>query len=838
MSHFALRCRPFAIVFALFILIVSLLSAVDRKLERVLNAAVSVPAAAGVAAPSASSSRVAKDYGKLPISFEVNQGQTDKSVQFLARGAGYTLFLTPVEAVLSLHTPQANAGKPAGAVVPRTLRRTPKQLPAATPASTVRLHLIGSNTTAEATGVDPLPGKSNYLMGNDPAKWHTDVSTYAKVSYRNVYPGIDLIYYGNQEGRLEHDFVVAPGADPTAIAIGLRDGDAVVPDGDGGLTLHTKTGDLTLRRPVAYQTIGDQQKAVPAGYSLAGNQIRFHLGSYDRNTSLVIDPVIQYSAIFGGTNIEYPAAFAIDDSGNAYITGETQSVNFPVAGTGASCAGNGGDGTEMTFVSKINAAGTALLYSSYLQCGLSWGTAIAVDGAGRAHILETINANASYLTVLSPAGDSKHYETGLPGIGTAIALDSAANAYVAGYWQGMFVTKFDRLGVPVYYNNFSSTGYPSAIAVDASGAVYITGSGYDPGFPVAKNAYQTTCAAVQGWGCGVVTKLSPSGQSIVYSTYFGHPAISLGIFAVGIAVDSSGNAYVAGSTGPGFPTTSQAFQKTYGGNSDGFVIKLNASGTGLIWSTYLGGSGVDLIKGLALDQYRQVYVTGYTNSPNFPLKSSAQSHTTGSYQAFVTTLSGSLGSIVYYSTYLGTYICGNANLHLAVDKALNVYVGGPTCGGIKPTPGSLNIGTAANPGGGDEDVFISKLTIMDDMVLGLSASSTSVVQGGNLTYTIAVTSAGPDFGVNVRVSDTLPAGTTLVSYDAGGGTCTAPSPGSPGTLNCTLPQLNKGATWNVNLTVKVNAAAGTTLSNTAATISNMQDFVISNNSATITTRVY
>ena len=234
---------------------------------------------------------------------------------------------------------------------------------------------------------------------------------------------------------------------------------------------------------------------------------------------------------------------------------------------------------------------------------------------------------------------------------------------------------------------------------------------------------------------------------------------------------------------------------------------------------------------MALDAYRQVYVTGSTTSPDFPQKASIQDFTVDNsgQQGFVTTLSSTGSSIVYYSTYFGL---GAYTTTIAVDKALNVYLTGYTFPDWIPiTPGAIDLPHASY------DVFVSKLVIMDDIALGLSATPSPVVHGSNLTYTIAVTSKGPDFGYNVRVADTLPAGTTFVSYGAGGGTCTAPAVGGTGTLNCTLPQLNKGATWNVTLTVNVNAASGTNLSNTAAAISNMQDFVPANNSGTLTMHV-
>ena len=256
-----------------------------------------------------------------------------------------------------------------------------------------------------------LPGKSNYFVGNDPAKWHTDVPTYAKVRYSSVYPGIDLMYYGNQEGRLEHDFVVAPGADPNAIAIGLRDSDGVAPDGNGGLTLHTKSGDLTLQSPVVYQTIGGKRKTIPASYLIADNQIKFQLGGYDRNETLVIDPVIQYSGTFGGGGDEGQAGIAVDSAGNAYVTGWTNSSVLTLVNPFQR-------NPSGSFVAKINAAGSALVYSTYfgceqgsVACGAST-VGIAVDRTGRAYVVGTALRSRSSpqecLSIRERWGDSTH----------------------------------------------------------------------------------------------------------------------------------------------------------------------------------------------------------------------------------------------------------------------------------------------------------------------------------------------------------------------------------------------------------------------------------------------
>jgi uncharacterized repeat protein (TIGR01451 family) len=295
-----------------------------------------------------------------------------------------------------------------------------------------------------------------------------------------------------------------------------------------------------------------------------------------------------------------------------------------------------------------------------------------------------------------------------------------------------------------------------------------------------------------------------------------------------IAVDSSGSAYIAGAALPGFPVTKNAFQRTFGGYVDGFVTKLNSAGSGLVWSTYLGGSDYDHIGGLALDQHRTVYVSGLTHAKGFPLKGVALKPCSGvDGNGFVTTLSGSLDSIVYYSTC--TAIGADA---IAVDKALNVYLTGGAGGNIPVTPGALN------KRGKNGDVTVSKLVIMDDLALGISASpSSSVKHGSNLVYTLAVTSKGPDFGTNVRLDDSLPVGTTFLSLASNGGTCTTPAVGATGTLHCVIQQLNKGDTFIATLTVKVTASIGSTLSNSANARSDMQDFVPANNKATFTSKV-
>jgi uncharacterized repeat protein (TIGR01451 family) len=802
----------------------------------------------------AARARLSSSYGKLPISFEPNQGQTASVAQYLARGAGYTLFLTPGEMVLELHSPLPGTPKRDGAALKSATMLPPVE--EADSSAAVSMRLIGSNKSARALGVDPLPGKSNYFIGSNPAKWHVNVPTYAKVRFHGMYPGIDLVYYGNQEGKLEHDFLVAPGADPHRIEFDLSDDNRTPTLNHGELSLHTKAGDIRLQAPLAYQVIRGETTPVAASYQADSGHIRFRLGSYDSHYPLIIDPVLVYSAVFGGSSNDYVQAMTVDAERNVYVTGATYSNDFPLANPYQATPGLG-------FVSKLNSSGTALVYSTYLGGGKSYGEAIVVDASGRAYIsgltkggLPIVNAYQptfgggyydAFITVLNPAGNALEWSTYLGGptgdFATAMALDSSGNVYVTGDTDGGFpelhnipsaqcagggqciwVAKFNGAGA-LQYSTLYGAGASAAIAADSNGSAYITGIAIAPAL-TTPGAFRSTCTTA---GCALVAKLSPTGDSLVYSTTLG----TIPANGAAIAVDSGLNAYVGGSSGPGLPVWSTGFQRTYGGGSaDGMVIKLNPTGTNLIWSTYLGGSGDDIITGLALDQYRQVYVSGYTTSPDFPLKSPIQFYTGTSvapYQDFVATLSPSLSSIQYYSTYFGqgTYTAYNvAGAKIAVDPALNVYLAGQDQNNVQFTPGAYSAGSS-------RDIFISKLVIMDDLALAMSASSPSVSPGQALNYVISVTSQGPDSAVNVHVSDMLPAGTTLVSINCGG----AAFAGTSDIPGCTLPQLDKGATWTVVFVVIVHTPVATTLSSTATVTSNMQDFVISNNSAVITTPV-
>src|SRR5580700_4161148 len=357
---------------------------------------------AAVVNPSAASDRKAQarildSYGKLPLTFEANHGQTDSRVKFLSRAGGYTLFLTGDEAVIALRG-KAKAAAPKGAsgfkTIPVSLKRYPDTNPSVKPASekmtggVLRMKLRGANPAAEVTGVDELAGTSNYFIGNDPAKWRTGVPTYAKVKYAGIYSGIDLVYYGNQR-QLEYDFIVAPGADPRRIAFDVRGAKRILRDARGDLVLKIGQGEIRWHRPVVYQEKDGARQLVAARYVVAdGNRVGFELAKYDTSRALYIDPLV-YSTYLGGSGGDQGNSIAVDSAGNAYVAGITGSSDFPTMNPLQPAYGGNVD----AFVTKINTEGSALVYSTYLGGGGSdQGAGVAIDGAGNAYTTGTTNS--------------------------------------------------------------------------------------------------------------------------------------------------------------------------------------------------------------------------------------------------------------------------------------------------------------------------------------------------------------------------------------------------------------------------------------------------------------
>jgi hypothetical protein len=721
-------------------------------------------------------------YGKLELQFEANRGQTDASVNFLARGAGYTMFLKPAEAVFVLSRQGKNDS---------TAGRTQKQFddvqlapgggtppaPAAPVQETavLRMKLVGADASAAVGSADELAGKVNYFKGNDPEQWRMDIQTYGRVRYSEVYPGIDVVYYGNQK-QLEYDFIVAPGSDARAVNLEFEGADKVEVDAGGDLLL-TVGGEVVRQlKPVVYQEVaGGARRAVEGSYAVgADGRVGFAVGEYDAQLPLVIDPILVYSTYVGGSGGDLARAIAVDASGNAYITGFTRSTNFPTAN--AIQTANGG-GLADAFVTKINAAGDAYVYSTYLGgVGNDEARGIAADSAGNAYVVGFTNspnfptANAfkgtigsngddAFVTKIDPNGSALVYSTFLggdqgPEFGEAIAVDSSGNAYVtgstfsnnftnnfptvnpiqaanAGGSTDAYVTKINAAGTELVYSTYlggDGNDIGKGIKVDSSGNAYITGSA-GTNFPRA-NALQGAFGG--GTSDVFITKINAEGSAYVYSTYLGGGDQDDG---EGIAIDTAGNAYVAGVTFSNDFPRFNPFQSAIGGTQDGFVTKINAAGSALVYSTYLGGTGGEIAFGIAVDASGNAYVGGSTGSFNsFPVANAIQCVRNGGQDLFVTKFNPS-GSALIYSTYLGGSGSDDGQ-GIALDPSNNAYVTGATTSTDYPTVNPVQ----SVSGGGTVfgDAYITKLNdALSPNACATPTPTPGVVQFAQAAYSVA-----------------------------------------------------------------------------------------------------
>jgi hypothetical protein len=654
--------------------------------------------------------RVREAYRRLPMSFEANVGQANEEVKFLSRGSGYSVFLTPTDAVFALSETEAQRASTTN--IGSVWKQRDGRARATEPSQTVmRMTLSGANPAQQITGLDPLPGRTNYFVGNDPSRWHTNVSTYARVRYASVYPGIDLLYHGNQ-AQLEYDFVVAPGTNPDVIRVRFDGADDVRIDASGDLIVQRAGKEMRQRKPVAYQDSVDGRREIACRYVIKGErEIGFSTTTHDTHRTLVIDPVLLYSTYLGGTGGEGQglAHIAVDTSGNAYVSAFTSSPDFPTT-PGAFQPTLPSDCTFGPFVAKLNARGSAFEYSTYLGgCGNSDG--LAVDASGHAYVTVTGFTNSenfpttpgalhvpcpvstcsekAFITKFDPTGSALVYSALIEGrTGGGIAIDTLSNAYITGCVLvappsdcDIFVSKLNSDGSALVYDaQFGGSQLDGAtdIAVDNAGNAYVTGRTESPDFPTTTGAFRPCCADT------FVTKIDAAGSSLLYSTFLGNTAYG----GTGIAVDGSGNAYVTGiilHPNPeiplDFPTTPGAFQPNYGGGADdAFLTKLNATGTALVYSTFLGGRDADGGRDIAIDSDGNAYITGFTSSIDFPTANPYQSELQASISAFVTKLNAQ-GSTLMYSTYLGARDSAEA-FGIAVDDSGSAYVVGNSGNGL------------------------------------------------------------------------------------------------------------------------------------------------------------
>jgi hypothetical protein len=769
--------------------------------------------------------KILDSYGKLPLSFEANHGQADGRVKFLSRTGGYTLFLTGDEAVFAMRGKKAKKSSPQG-LKPASLSDsggTTKTMPFSktvsgtsssgddaatedTTGSVLRMKLRNANPAAKVTGLDELAGTSNYFIGNDPAKWHGGVPTYAKVKYEGIYSGIDLVYYGNQR-QLEYDFIVAPGADPRRIVFDVRGAKQIRRDEHGDLVLKMEMGEGEIRwhKPVVYQEKNGTRQEIAARYAITdANRVGFEVAEYDADRPLYIDPLI-YSTYLGGSNRDEGYGIAVDRTGNAYVTGLTTSFDFPIKNPLQPTYGGHAD----VFVSKIDPTGSALVYSTYLGgsgvdlgCGgYDAGSGIAVDSAGNAYVtgltcstdfptmnpLQPANGGGAdgedaFVAKINPTGSALVYSTYLGGSGneggTSIAVDSVGHACVTGRTDSTdfptknplqasnpgsvaFVAKINISGSALVYSTYlggSGGSGGGSIAVDSAHNVYVTGIA-GSNFPTM-NPFQPTFGGgdYRCNGDAFVTKINATGSALIYSTYLGGSACDQ---STSIAVDSAGSAYVTGSTySTNFPIVN-ALQPTFGGEVDAFVAKINPTGSALIYSTYLGGKFNDLGLGIAVGSAGEAYVTGGTGSPNFPLAGSLEPGGKGTGGTFVSKLNTS-GSAFVYSSLLSDLLSGsgyNIGTGIAVDSAGNAYVTGYTDSTDFPIVNALQ-----PTFGGEVDAFVAKIYIAAATTIKLLSSPDPSTYGQAVTFTAAITSGlgAPPDGETI----TLMKGTTILGTGA------------------------------------------------------------------------
>jgi hypothetical protein len=761
-----------------------------------------------------------------PLSFEPNQGQTSPGVQFLSRGDGYALALAPGEAVLNL-----------------------EQRPGAVATDTLRMGLLGANRRAPVKGVARQPGVVSYFIGNDPTRWRRGIPTYSKVQYADVYPGVDLVYYGNQR-ELEYDFIVAPGADPDQIVWRIEGATASV-DGEGNLVLRAAQGPAVFRRPVVYQTDGDRKVQVRGEFTVAGNRVGFRLGRYDHSKSLVIDPVLSYATYLGGSRTDAIGAtsgpgiaqvgstqgLAIDGAGSVYVTGRTYSLDFPIqrpylGAPPAKMSGVTPGAWPSAFVTKFSADGSTLEYSTYLGGNSSdYAVAIAVDSGGNAYVTgwtsspdfpvtagayqtlcSPLPSNSTptqsgcsggynpsvFVTKLNAAGTALVYSTFLGGYGNAwgqaIAVDGTGQAYVAGNTteycsvgytyagcfptttgaviagsrtgggspQFAFVAALDASGAKLLYSTLfgdqnglgtspasgSGATQATAVAVDSDGYFYLAGETMGARLPTTSGVVQPTAAPLDSRGVyvmayrGFVAKFSPAagsaGASLAYATYLGGKTQSMGDYVSGITTDSSGNLYVAGYTNSkDFPVTSGVYGPAClaGTCAAAHVTKLNPTATAILWSTYLGGAKTDGSDSVywtgpvQLDGAGNAYLIGMVGA-GFPMVNAVETPGTGGSQQVLVAELDPTASTLLFSTVIGSHGLNTTSpAGLAVDSLGNIYVAGNTNGpNLITTPGafqpSSNDGACCQYGNGFVARIASGLLPVDSLsVQGLSAAA-------------------------------------------------------------------------------------------------------------------
>ena len=814
----------------------------------------------------------ASAFGKLPLSFELNQGQTHESVKFLARSQSHTVLLMPGETALVLRNPKY---KPAltqshwqrkSHLLSRAEQRhlgIAANVAAAAGSepslAVLRLKLIGAYPAPPMEGLDPLPTKSHYLIGNDPTKWIMDVPHYAKVKYHDVYPGIDQIFY-SKEGALEYDLIVKPGADPKQIRLAFEGIEPVQLNSQGDAILRTAVGSIVHRKPLVYQNIAGQHIAIAARYVVQGaGELGIEISHYDRSRPLVIDPAIVYSTYLGGNDVQggqIGQAIAVGSDGSAYVTGSVWAIDFPTVNP---IQGSLHPGTSSNlFIAKLASDGQSLVYATYLGGDVEddpYG--IALDVQGNAYVagqtfsnnFPTVNARQSikngssdgFIVKLTADGRALVYSTYLGGQGddsiAGIAVDAQGNAYVGGETSSadfpiqnayqvtapstytQFVTKLDTNGGLVYSTYLGAIGTPccdqlTGIGVDSAGSAYVAGITYAATFPVLNQILGLNCPGL------FVTKFDPTGSALAYSTCIAGPASSIN--NVAIAVDAQGSVCLTGGTSSTTFPTVNAYQpalRSASGYTNVFVTQLTPDGGTLAYSTYLGGSGntYDQANAIAVDGGGNIYVTGETQASDFPLVNPLP----GSFasdglhsMAFVAKLNPAASpasNTVVFSTMLGAPDGDQSGRGIAVDTQDNAYVTGWTGATDFPVVNPLK---ATNPNLTSQ-AFITKISSSAVLMtsVNLAASASTINAGEAVTFSASVTGNSPTGVVTFYDGSTVLGVVTLSANASASWTTTTLDAGVVHSVTARYSgDANNGASVSAPVNVTVNAIPAISMS--------------------------
>ncbi len=731
--------------------------------------------------------QIIEAYDRLPLTFVKNEGQINPKVYYYGQGRGAGVYFTAKEVRFAFVKPALRHDQ-TQVLTPVALRDTGISSAERKDRGGMALSLefLGANPKAQVAGRAKQAGKVHYFVGNNPALWRTDLATYREVVYRDLWPGVEAAFR-DEGGRMKYEFHLQPGARVEAVRLAYNGAEGLSLDDAGNLLIKTLSGVLSDVRPTSYQVIDGRKVPVQSRFTLrqgepGQNVFGFEVSDgYDPAYPLTIDPGLEYSTYVGGVAPDDAYGIQVDASGNAYVTGDTSSTDFPV--TGGAFDTHYGGGSYDAFVLKLNATGSALVYATYLGgSGNDIGKAIVLDANGNAYVAVSTGSsdmpvtsgvlqpalrgqNNAYIAKLSANGKRLELGTYLGGTGyddvQGIALDSGGNIYLAGSTGSVdfptspfpfdstynggndaYVAKLNSTLSTLSYSTYlggSGDDLASGLAVDSNGIAYITGNTSSTNFPTTAGAFDTS---VNGNVDAFVARVNPNAQrsaSLLYSTYLGGSGIEYGR---GIAVDAGGNAYVAGYTQSlDFPTTAGAFDTSANGSNDVFVSKLTPTGNALVYSTFLGGVASDTGFAIAVDASGDAYVTGTTDSADFPVTPDTAFSATnsGSGDAFVSELDPN-GSSLLYSTFLGGSRADRA-FALALGSQGQIYLTGHTGSPDFPTtPGVFD--TTYNDAA---DVFISELIQVapgPDLVITALNGPSQAVRGSTITATLTVKNQG------------------------------------------------------------------------------------------------